>query len=152
MEITDAIGLEVILHDIVVTHVQGLIHHLIEVERLTDCLFHSNSDEATHEYEDDQQNDDTYQNEQGEGRGVIMDAFGMEILITDKLEFSRLFESCIAIIDGIYKFLVIADDTQLSGRDVDIVKDNIVKTELLDLQTEGNLTPGGVLVLAIADT
>ena len=53
MEITDAIGLEVILHDIVVTHVQGLIHHLIEVECLSDSLFYSNSDEAAHEYEDD---------------------------------------------------------------------------------------------------
>ena len=81
-----------------------------------------------------------------------MDAFWVEILIADKLEFSRLFESCITIIDGIYKLLVIADDTQLSGRDIYLVKDNIVQTELLDLQTEGNLTPGGVLVLAIADT
>ena len=59
-----------------------------------------------------------------------MDAFWVEILIADKLEFSRLFESCITIIDGIYKLLVIADDTQLSGRDVNLVKDNIVQTEL----------------------
>ena len=80
-----------------------------------------------------------------------MDAFWVEKLIADKLEFSRLFESCISIIDGVYKLLVLADDTQLSGRDIYLVKDNIIQTELFDLQAEGNLSPGGVLVLAIAD-
>ena len=140
------------LHDTVGTHVEGLVHHAVQVDGAGDGHAYAGADELAEQEGDDAGNDDTQKEDEGDGRGVVVDTLGMEPLVADALDVARLLESGIGIVDGIYEFLIVADDAEFAGRDVDLVEHHAIDTILLELGLEGNLAPDVVLILAGAQT
>ena len=53
---------------------------------------------------------------------------GMEPMVVDFLKLSSLFKSRIFFVDEVDEVFVVSDDSQFAGRDIDIVKDNVLKS------------------------
>ena len=67
--------------------------------------------------------------------------FRIEPVVVDLLQVAGLFQSGVLVVDDVNQFFVIANDTQLTSGDVDIIEDDAVKSQFLNLIGEWNLAP-----------
>ena len=75
----------------------------------------------------------------------------MEPAVIDGLQLASLFQTGVLVVDEVHQLLVVADDTQFTGRDVDVVEGDVVETQFLNLMTERYLAPDVVFRVSLAD-
>ena len=75
-----------------------------------------------------------------------MNAFGVEPFVVNDLKFTVLFQTGVFVIDDIHQFLVIADDTEFTGRDINLVENDVVEIQFLDFAGQRYFAPDKVFV------
>ena len=108
-------------------------------------------DQPTQQEDDDDGDHRTDEGKEGDGRRVVMGTFGVEPLVVDALQLTRLLQTGIGVVDGFDERLVIADDTQFSCGNVDVVEQQTVESVLPDLHLQRHLTPDIIGVMPVAN-
>ena len=75
----------------------------------------------------------------------------MEPAVVDGLDIASLFETGELLVDEVDDFMVVANDAQLTSREVNFVEGNVVDVQFLDFTFQRQLAPDEVLLLAAAD-
>ena len=75
-----------------------------------------------------------------------MYALRVEPLVANDFEFTVLLQTGVFVIDDIHQFLVIADDTEFTGRDINLVENDVVEIQFLDFAGQRYFAPDKVFV------
>ena len=118
---------------------------------LSDSQADASSDKIDEQKHNEGGQEESADNQQGNRRGVVMLAFGMEPVVVDLLQLAGLLQSGILVVDDVDQLLVVADDSQFAGRDVNLVECYAVEAEFLNLMLEWYLSPDIIFVLALPD-
>ena len=108
---------------------------------LSDSHADASSDKMDEQKYNEGGQEESADNQQGNRRGVVVLALGMEPVVVDLLQLTGLFQSGVLVVDDVNQLLVVADDSQFAGRDVNLVECYAVETELLNLMVEWYLSP-----------
>ena len=80
-----------------------------------------------------------------------MDALRVEPFVVDGLQFASLFQAGEFVVDDVNNLLVVANDAQLAGRNVNAVEHKAIEMILLHLALEGFLAPDEIAALLVAN-
>ena len=152
VDVVNHVGCTVEFQYVVTAHLKGLLHHVVQVGRTRYSVSYTGPDKsAKQEYNDDGDNC-SCQNDDGDGRRVVMDALGMEPFVVYLLHFSALLHACKLIVDGIYKLFVVSHDTDITIGDVDGAGVQSVEGKFLFLPHQGTLSPDEIVIAAVVDS
>ena len=146
IDIMCPMGLQIVFNHVVVTHVEGLRHHVVDIFTLVDGFLYTDTDQTTQQQRNQSHDDGAHDDKDGNGRCIVVLPFGMEPLVVDFLQLSSLFQAGIFIVDGVNQLLVISYQAQLSWRDVSQISCQTVESELFQFSLDRYLSPQEILV------
>ena len=146
IDIMGHMRLQVMLNHIIVTHAQGLRHHVVDILALVDSLLYTDTDQTAQQKCNQSDDNGTHDDIDGDGRCVIMLSFRVEPFVVDLLQLSCLFQTGIFVIDGINEVLVITYQSQFAWWDICHLGHQILESELFQLPLNGHLSPEEIVV------
>ena len=152
VDILDLIGEQVVGEDEVVAHVDGLRHHVVEVDGLSDGCLYTGADQAAHGEDHKCKDGRTNDEYEGDGRRVVVDALRVEPFVAQLGDLSCLVQTGELIVNHVDEVFVIADEAQLPRGDVGVVGGQTVKVQFIDFPVDGLLAPEEIPVFAVAHT
>ena len=133
-------------HHIILTHLKSLRHHVVGICQLVYGSSHTQGNQTTEQEDDDTSHNETEKDDECHGRYLTLYLIRMEPLVTDIIEFTILFQAGIFVIYDIDEFLVVANDTEFTCRDVNLFEGNAVEIQFPDLAGQRHLTPYEILI------
>ena len=142
------VGLDVVLHHIEVTHVQGLDHHVVHVGQVLHVVTHLPAGQHAqcieHGHHEQRQHDEADNPRQR----AVLDALGMYPAVVYLLHHAALLQARIVVVNLVNEFLVTSDDVDFADGNVDAAQHQALDVEFLDFPLQRSLAPDEVLVVA----